>query len=51
MGAIFEWLSTTGYLGLGVLVVAWLVVSFCQPGPRRVVVEWLGACGMYVALL
>ena len=51
VGAIFEWMSTTGYLGLGVLVVAWLVVSFSQPGPRRVVVEWLGACGMYVALL
>ncbi len=48
---IFEWMSTTGCVGLLVLVAAWLVVSFSQPGPRRAVVEWLGACGMYVALL
>jgi hypothetical protein len=51
VGAIFEWMPTTGYAGLGVLVAAWLVVSFSKPGPRRDVVEWLGACGMYVALL
>ena len=51
MGAIFDWMPTTGYTGLGVLVAAWLVVSFSKPGPRRDIVEWLGACGMYVALL
>ena len=51
MGVIFEWMSTTGCVGLLVLVAAWLVVCFSQPGPRRAVGEWLGACGMYVALL
>lgn len=40
-----------GYTGAAVLVVAWLVVSFSEPGPRRDVVEWVGASGMYVALL
>ncbi len=51
MEALLSWVPTIGYSGLGVLVVSWLVVSFSQPGPRRAVVEWLGACGMYVALL
>jgi ascorbate-specific PTS system EIIC-type component UlaA len=32
-------------------VIAWLVVSFTQPGPRRAVIEWVGATAMYVALL
>lgn len=40
-----------GYGGLAVLVVAWLLVSFTSPSPRRAVVEWLGALGLYVALL
>ncbi|MGI9591470.1 MAG: hypothetical protein ACR2P8_08885 [Myxococcota bacterium] len=40
-----------GAVGLTLLVVSWLVVSFSEPGPRRVVVEWIGACGMYTALL
>lgn len=47
----FEWIAPVGYAGLGVLVACWLVVSFMAPGPRRAVLEWLGACGMYVALL
>ena len=51
MDALLQWVPTIGYSRLGVLVVAWLAVSFSQPGPRRAVVEWLGACGMYVALL
>ena len=51
MEALLHLVPTIGYSGLGVLVVAWLVVSFSKPGPRRAVVEWLGACGMYVALL
>ncbi len=29
----------------------WLLVSFNEPGPRRDVLEWLGATAMYVALL
>ncbi len=28
-----------------------LLVSFSEPGPRRDVLEWLGATAMYVALL
>jgi hypothetical protein len=51
MEALLHWVPTIGYTGLGVLVVGWLVVSFSPPGPRRAVVEWLGACGMYLALL
>jgi O-antigen ligase len=46
-----EWIPIVGYSGLAVLVIAWLVVSFTQPGPRRAVIEWLGALAMYVALL
>lgn len=51
MEALLPFVPTIGFSGLGVLVVAWLIVSFSTPGPRRAVVEWLGACGMYVALL
>lgn len=51
MEALLPFVPTIGYSGLGVLVVAWLIVSFSTPGPRRAVIEWLGACGMYVALL
>lgn len=40
-----------GAVGLGLLVISWLVVSFSSPSPRRVVVEWVGTCGMYAALL
>ena len=40
-----------GAVGLALLVISWLVVSFSEPGPRRAVVEWIGACGMYAALL
>ncbi len=29
----------------------WLLVSFSEPGPRRDVLEWLGATAMYAALL
>ena len=43
--------ALTGAVGLVLLVVSWLVVSFSEPSPRRVVVEWFGACGMYLALL
>ena len=40
----------TGVAALGLVVVAWLVVSFSEPTPRRAVVEWLGATGLYLAL-
>jgi hypothetical protein len=38
-------------LGLGVLVVGWLVVSFMTPGRTRRSVEWIAALGLYVGLL
>jgi hypothetical protein len=47
----FSFVPAVGYTGLAVLVIAWLVVSFTQPSPRRAVIEWIAACGMYVALL
>lgn len=40
-----------GYSGLAVLIIGWLVVSFSRPGPRREIVEWVSACGLYLALL
>jgi len=43
--------ALVGYAGVGVLVVAWLVVSFTAPSPRRVIAEWCGACGLYLALV
>jgi hypothetical protein len=46
-----SFVPAVGYTGLAVLVIAWLVVSFSEPSPRRAVIEWIGACGMYVALL
>ncbi len=44
-------IAIVGYAGLAVLVVAWLVVSFSAESQRRAIVEWLGTCGMYLALL
>lgn len=46
-----SWIAVVGYCGLVVLVIGWLVVSFTPPSPRREIVEWISACGMYVALL
>ena len=40
-----------GFGAVGVLVLLRLLVSFSEPGPRRDVLEWLGATAMYVALL
>ena len=44
-------IAMVGYAGLGLLVIAWLVVSFTGESQRRTIVEWLGTCGMYLALL
>ena len=46
-----SWIAWTGYAGLAVVVVGWLVVSFSRPGARRERVEWLTACGLYTTLL
>ncbi len=35
----------------GVAALAWLVVSFSEPGGRRMVAEWIGTWALYVALL
>lgn len=48
MLAAFE---VIGFSGLAVLVIGWLLVSFTAPGPRRERIEWIAACGMYLALL
>ena len=40
-----------GGCAVTVLVVGWLVVSFSEPNPKRVVIEWLSASAMYLALL
>lgn len=44
-------IAIVGYAGVGVVVIAWLVVSFTAPNPKRTVIEWLGACGLYLALV
>jgi protein-S-isoprenylcysteine O-methyltransferase Ste14 len=46
-----SWIGWIGCAGLAVVVVGWLVVSFTRPDPRRERVEWVAACGLYVALL
>jgi len=33
------------------LVIGWLIVSFARPSRSRLVVEWLSATAMYVAIL
>jgi hypothetical protein len=46
--------SLFGSVGTGAMAlvaVSWLVISFTEPSPRRTRVEWLSACGLYVALL
>ena len=44
-------LALVGYSGVAVVVLAWLVVSFTAPSRTRSIVEWLGACGLYLALV
>ena len=44
-------LGIAGCAGVGLVVVAWLFVSFTAPSPKRTVVEWIGACGLYLALV
>jgi hypothetical protein len=38
-------------IGLGVLVIGWLCVSFMAPGRARRPIEWSAALGLYVALV
>ena len=49
--AMREAFEIIGFSGLAVLVLGWLVISFSESGPRRERLEWIAACGMYVALL
>jgi len=44
-------ISFVGWTGATVVVAAWLFVSFTAPGPRRAIAEWVGACGLYLALI
>jgi hypothetical protein len=44
------WIGWVGLGALGILVVGWLAVSFRQPGPRRVPLEWISATAMFLAL-
>jgi hypothetical protein len=45
------WIAWVGYAGVAIVVIGWLVVSFSAPGPRRMIVEWIAACGLYLSLL
>jgi len=42
--------SLAALIGLGVLVVGWLLVVVMRPSPARAVVEWIATTAMYVAL-
>ena len=44
-------IAIVGYAGVTVVVIAWLFVSFTAPSERRTVVEWIGASGLYLALV
>ena len=47
-------LSPFQMIGIGVvavLVIGWLVVSFSEPSPRRVSIEWISASAIFVGLL
>jgi hypothetical protein len=48
MRAAFE---VIGFTGLSILVIGWLLISFQTPSQRRERIEWISACGMYLALL
>lgn len=48
MRAFFE---VTGWTGVALFVIGWLVVSFRPPGPRRERIEWLATCSMYLTFL
>ena len=47
----FRMISIVGWTGAALVVVAWLFVSFTAASPKRTVVEWIGACGLYLALV
>ena len=39
------------WIGSGsIVVVGWLICAFAAPSPRRAIVEWLSATGMYLGL-
>jgi hypothetical protein len=48
---IYVLLGVPGRIGLVVVVLAWLAVSFASPSQRRVIVEWVGTCGLYLVLV
>jgi hypothetical protein len=43
-------IGIVGWSGVGVVVLLWLVISFSPPSRRRVLLEWLAATALYVAL-
>ena len=43
-------IGVVGWSAAGLVTVLWLVVSFTQPSPRRTLVEWSAAVGLYLAL-
>jgi hypothetical protein len=49
--AMLEAFEVIGFTGAAILVTGWLIVSFSPPTQRRERVEWVAACGMYLALL
>jgi protein-S-isoprenylcysteine O-methyltransferase Ste14 len=48
---IYDLLGVPGRIGVVVVLLAWLVVSFVPPSNRRAIIEWFGASGLYLALV
>jgi hypothetical protein len=44
-------LGAIGAVAVAAVVIAWLAASFLRAGPARDRVAWVGAIGLYVALL
>ncbi len=47
----YSTLQLIGYSAVALVVVCWLTVSFASAAALKRRLSWLGACGMYVALL
>ena len=43
-------IAIVGIGAFSVVLLLWLVISFREPGPGRILLEWLGATHLYVAL-
>jgi cytochrome b561 len=50
-GSKMELIKVVGWVAVGIVVLAWLFVSFRSPSRQRSIVEWIAAASVYLALL